>query len=588
MSIRKFQSNIKSLMHFDFPYYAEPNDGLRNEISSPEIWKRNGNVKFVGEEAPNDEIILGTPKFGYRCPSFSGASDFLSCTNTQDIFTFSQSGSYEIEFFLRVTALNAGRVFAFKKHDDSYSLALSLLNDGKFSILGVTSSAAISLNTWTHLLARFTNSKIFVYLNGTQIISCDFSGIANNECASFELGGFSGQVDEFILRHSLSSSVSVPSQPYQAHIKPEDLGGFGSSQYGSLTLAASCVLNSYAAVSSISGNKISVGSWVNGKFGAPNVDDEVMIHATLAKGTSYTDAGNFTFRKIAAISGNTITLDSALNDFAALVNSYYLQIITVPNLANLTINEKVIISPKKYENNCGGLVAFRVADNFNLNGQIITSGQGPIRNDNLQITHAGLIENFILNTGGGIFIAAKNFNASSNARIGATWDGSLTGGAGGYSSNSGIDGGAGYGGGGGGWPGAGSYHPTTGGAGGVGGGGGGGAGSATDSAHRGNGWDAGASNATGGLFGWERGVLNSGGTQGKTPGGNGDGGGGGAGGCAVQLNVNGLTTSGANVIIIAEKFSCDNAAISTGGKGGKACFSGGGTGFCYLAVKEMI
>lgn len=576
-------------MHFDFPYFHEPGDGLRDEVSS-ETWARNGNVKFVGEEIPNDEIISGTPKFGYRCPSFSGSSDFLSCTNNTSIFTLMKAGPYEFEFFLRVTSLSAGRIFALK-NSGSYTLTLSILADGKLSIAGVASSQAISLNTWAHILTRITGSKILVFLDGTQIISSDFSGA---ECSSFELGGFSGQVDEFIFRHALSSSVKIPAAPYQGSLSPDTVGGFGNSRHGTQTLTANAQLNTYGEITNADGKKITVSSWQNGKFGAPSVGDEVMIHISHPKGTSYNYLGRYAFRKIEAVAGNTITLDSAINEFEItelLISSYYIQVITVPNFANLTIQSGVTISPRKFDT-CGGIVVFRAANNFSHDGIILTSNYGPLRSDNLQLTHAGLIENFILNSGGGVFIAAKNFNASSSSRIGATWDGSGKGGQGGYDNSGGTNGGAGYGGGGGGWHSPiSSWGPTSGGNGGVGGGAGAGAGSATDIKHRGNGGNAGNPDRTGGGYGWGGAMPNTGGAQGVTAGGNSytgavGPGGGGAGGSCVDTDY--LGPSGANVIIIANRFSCDASAISTGGQGGSYHHSGSGSGFCYIAAKELI
>ena len=58
---RKFRGNLKSLLHFDYPYYLEPGDGCRDEIGLM-TWTRQGGTKFVGTEIPNDAVVVGTPK----------------------------------------------------------------------------------------------------------------------------------------------------------------------------------------------------------------------------------------------------------------------------------------------------------------------------------------------------------------------------------------------------------------------------------------------------------------------------------------------------------------------------------------------
>ena len=97
MTIRKF-GTIKSLLHFDYPYFNEPNDGLGDEVSG-EVWTRVGNTKLAGNEIPYD--VQGTPKFGYRCAYFPDTTSAIQGTNASGIFNLSPSGNYEIEAFIR-------------------------------------------------------------------------------------------------------------------------------------------------------------------------------------------------------------------------------------------------------------------------------------------------------------------------------------------------------------------------------------------------------------------------------------------------------------------------------------------------------
>lgn len=603
MPSRKFASNIKSLLHFDYPYYLENNDGLRDEVSS-EKFTRN-NVKFVGTEIPNDEIIASCPKFGYRCPSFSGQDSFISATNNTGIFTLSESGSYEFGFFLRVTAQASGRILAIKNSAGSYPFAFGVTSDGKFTLAGSTSTTAISLYTWTYILIRIANKKFYVYQNGTQIMTGDFSGA---DCESLQLGGFTGQIDEFIFKHGAASSLTPPTEPQKALCDINSFGGFGTGRHGSQNITTQDnKINSYGIIKTASGKNITVNSWTNGAINnvslAPSVGDEVMIHVTKSKGTEFSHTGKFAFRKIAAINGTTLILDNEIDEFnlPSLLERYYVQIITVPNFIDLTIATNGSLKPLQFNANTGGgIIAFRCASVCQVLGQIISFGYGTERTDTLQLTHAGIIENFVLNYGGGIFIAAKNFTASSTARIGATWDGSSKGGTS-SRKNPGTNGGTGYGGGGG----SDVWGFSQGGSGGVGGAGGGGNSqndTGGDAGNPGTGTNGTIGKAGTGGGGGGGSYPNDGGIQGINTGGKandtssasgGGGSGGNGGGCWESAgNAQGIRGgyAGSNVIILSEVFSCNESAISTGGEGGLSSWNasgGGGSGFCYIACKEM-
>ena len=54
---------IKSLLHFDFPYFNEPGDGLGDEVGL-ETWSGNSNVLLAGNKIP--KAATATPKFGYQ------------------------------------------------------------------------------------------------------------------------------------------------------------------------------------------------------------------------------------------------------------------------------------------------------------------------------------------------------------------------------------------------------------------------------------------------------------------------------------------------------------------------------------------
>lgn len=574
-------SNIKSLLHFDFHYYAEPGDGLFDEVSS-ETWTRASGVKFMGNQIPYD--MKGNPKFGYRAFYSSSSTTLLTATNNHGTFNINPTSGYEFAFF--INASGVGNILALKK-EDAAIFTLSLLSGGLVSINGTSSEKAIPLNSWAYLVIRFSGSKIFIYADGQEIISVDNSSSFQPD--TLELGGFIGALDEFSARTDLSN-LTVPTEPIQADFSMEN--PFGTGAQGNAAFSQSGCFNSYVRISSASGSALSILAWTVGQVGTisfnPKIGDEVFIHVCAKKGSDENLLGRYSFRHIAGMSAGLVVLDKPVNEFSLpdALENYHVQMVLVPNFNKLEISPSCTISPLKFSDNPGGgIVLFRALDSAKIQGKIISSGFGPVRNDLIQMTHSKLASQFIMNTGGGIFIGARYLEAPSSARIGGDFSGSGLGGAGGvgeyHKANPGASGGSGYGGGGGGWTG-GSWGYRNGGAGGVGGGGGHGGGSTTDKSHAGTGGNAGDTGTTGGHYGWGN-NKSGGGTQGVTAGGNGTGGGG-AGG----TGSNNATVSGANVFIIAQTLSLDEAALSTGGAGGAVNRSGGGTGFCYMAVKEMI
>ena len=161
--------------------------------------------------------------------------------------------------------------------------------------------------------------------------------------------------------------------------------------------------------------------------------------------------------------------------------------------------------------------------------------------------HSKLIDYFLCGEGGGVFITCGGtLTATSSARIGASWPGTGKGGAANGGINSG--GGAGYGG-----------------------------GSSGSSGVSGNvGWG-----------GYSKNSPNIGSMTGRNS--------------LIPLDslyTSGTTSSsnhpysGASVIILAKRLKVDEAAISTGGenapRNSSPEVSGAGSGYCYIACKEML
>ena len=398
--------DIKSILHFDFPYFNEPNDGLGDEASS-ETWAKSGNTSLAGTQNPY--AAYADPKFGYRCAYFPNTSSYITGTNTNGTFNISTSGSYEIEAFIKFNG--TGNIFIFG------DLVLAIDTSGCMTLLGQTASTAFTAGTWQHVLLRIAAGTCTVYLDGVGVLSATLTTDITPEF--IQLGGFVGYMDEFVFRTSAGTNTpTVPTEPYNATLNVNALGGFGTGSDGDVTISANTNLNSYGVINSITNPKtFSVSSWNYGAY-TPAVGREIMIHGT---GTDYSKTGLYAFAKIARISGVHIGLKQSItteNGFDFTLDNSLLSTSSIEVIINtLTVNAN--ISPTG-----GGIVAFRCKGDCTINGSIITHGYGSIRNDTFQMENSKLINRFLCAQGGGIFITCGGtFSAIANARLGATWSG---------------------------------------------------------------------------------------------------------------------------------------------------------------------
>lgn len=619
---RKFRGNLKSLLHFDYPYYLESGDGCRDEIGLT-TWTRQGSTKFVGTEIPNDAIVDDTPKFGYRCAQFATVTDYLKGTNTAGIWNLSSEGNYEVEMFVRPTSTESGSIFSLR---DGVSDLLLLAKDGanRLTITSValglnkTSTATLNQNAFSHVLLRFSGGTARVFLNGAEVLNQTMTSGVTLIPIEIRLGGFAGQMDEFAFRHTARSSApTVPNQPYQGVVDIHALGGAGNGSHGDITITASnpTIINTYATVNSVTGDDaLSVTTRAKGLFGDFSVGDEVLLHISSKKNRMSTEEsllGLYAFRRIVRVVhdvNDIIVLDKAIKEefflSSEVLSKYNVQMISVPNFKSLVIEKNAIITAPSYLDGSargGGIVVFKCQDNCVVRewGSIKMNTTYQIREDRLQMTHAQLLDRFLVGYSGGVLmIIGGTLEATGRARIGGSHDGSLRGGTGGVSLGGDTPytvppspGGAGYGGGGS----SASRCRATGGKGGV-GGGGGGAGNVFAADCQFFGGDAGkpgkVSSSNGGRYkGGEAGTGGGGAGAGqKDPqhlnggiagidlqnikkevmGGSGPGGG----------------ESGVCVLCLARKLKVSAASMCTGGNACQAV-GGGGTGFCFIAAKEM-
>ena len=429
----------KSLLHFDFPYFGENGDGLRDEIGLL-TWTRQGNAKLVGVEEPLDENVAGTPKFGYRCLQTASNTDFISASshgNVVDILSMKSDKAYEFECFVRPMAATAGNIIAIR--DAASDLFVIGKNtDNKITVTGLgvslVSVNAVPLNAFTHVLVRLSGAIASVFIGG--VSSGTASGLTGSIAATeIRLGGIAGQIDEFMFSHrSRVEAPMVPTHPYQGMVDYRSLGGFGNAKHGNIDFIGAGTdlnINTYAIAAGISGKSVVVGSRILGMFGDFEAGDEVLIHQSLKQNASSSveeDLGRYSFRRLKSVSGSTLTLEKAVDEFTPNSGAYIVQVIKVPNFGTFSLPEDITLKPPAWDPlKGGGIVAFKTKGNCTIQGKILTTALGPKRTDSLQLTHTDIIDRFILT--GNVFAMCGGLLAVSNAaRIGSDFDGGGLGG----------------------------------------------------------------------------------------------------------------------------------------------------------------
>lgn len=624
---RKFDTNIKSLIHFDYPYFAEPFDGCRDEING-NIFARYGGVKFVGTQIPCDKIIAGTPKFGYRCLCSASNIDYIAAKNRADIFSLKANCDYEFEcFIMAMSQSTQGNIISLVKDNESV-FTIALTTGMRITVqcpemnLNVLSSETLESSVWYFVRVCLHSGSLKIYVSAGKSNSdsepdsdgwtsetaippaMGASGSGEYEAVSLaadelRIGGLNGFIDEFLMRDSKSTS-GIPSEPHQGFLDINLAGGYGNGS-SDIVMGNDAVINSHAKITLVSGTLVKLSKIAKGQLSDFSAGSEIMFHVIQPRGTEDSETGKFAFRRILSTRTKSSILYATIDepvteefDLASCIASYYVQAVSVPNLNTFTLPAERTLSPllcAAVRDYAGGVIVLKTKSDMTIDGKIITALQdklkhfGPRRTDKQQGTHADLINRFIINYGGGIMLfCGGTLRISSAARIGAL-ESALPG----FGGNS-------------------AFCTTRSGQGGV-GGGGGGCQAYKDGRFGYYGfYNAGYLGLATGAEMWfrnRREEASTGGTQGITSGANGSlGGSGGACGNACTTSMASTSKryigSGASVIIAANKLSLDENALKTGGleglthsadtlpAGSVVYEPGSGTGFCYIAAKELI
>ena len=153
--------------------------------------------------------------------------------------------------------------------------------------------------------------------------------------------------------------------------------GYGNESLGDVTNPVN--INSYAQVTGINGNTITLGSIQNGNYEKFTVGTTIIITAALTNGANNQSIGYHTCHVITAVNGNVLTLNWGCP--IPNWNQFFIQAITVPNFRNITISGE--ISPIAYDVNrrIGGILVLRASGTINVtNGKINLQNRGVPRN----------------------------------------------------------------------------------------------------------------------------------------------------------------------------------------------------------------
>lgn len=466
MSRREYKNGEIALLHFDFPYYGETGDGLRDEIGKLS-WSAQGNAKLVGTEAPVAQVVEGTPKFGYRCLQTAANTDYIKAEEVTGLLNINKAGNYEFECFLRPTNVTTpGNILALlNAGTEVFSAAVSSTGNVVVTVddTPIVSSALLSQEAWTHLLIRISGGNLNLYFNGAGAGTGSIAA-GTVEADEIRLGGFVGQMDEVRIRKAAGSGIpTVPATPYQGSINLKSLGGFGDGSTGDDTITQAGVdINTTAMVQSGSQQNLMLGEQSVGRYGTIQPGDKVMIHVSRGKTAEATEEfSKFSIRTVAGFNGGVLTLDSAITEFIVSPSEYYIQVVKIPQFRNLNIASGGSLIPKAWNTTTGGgIVAAVVQGNCTVSGKIITTGKGITRIEQMPFCHSMMPDRFLL-TGNVFLLCGGTF--SGTGFIGNDWSGDGEGGEGGSggalasaakspgsNGEMGEGGGNGYGGGGGG------------------------------------------------------------------------------------------------------------------------------------------
>lgn len=220
-------------------------------------------------------------------------------------------------------------------------------------------------------------------------------------------------------------AYDVLSNPYRLSDEL-NINDYGNGSFGYVTNPQKA-LNNYAEVTAISqgGCRLTLADeTVNGL--APIIKGAMILVQVIQKSDlNVEDAGKFIKAKILTRGTNYI-----VTDFPLTVNleNYQVQVISVPQFVNFTLNQNYTATPK-FNGKVGGVFAVAVSNTCDLtDGKINVEGKdgaAAYRYNGLEyIGNAQNHNRLPLSEGhGSVFILAKTLTVNENTRVGATYSG---------------------------------------------------------------------------------------------------------------------------------------------------------------------
>lgn len=152
--------------------------------------------------------------------------------------------------------------------------------------------------------------------------------------------------------------------------KMSDVGGWGTGALGDITNPAGQV-NSYANVTAISTNTVTIGTASNGIYETFAVGKEILLHVSaITSGTDYQYLGKYMVATITAVVGSVLTLSKDVSGLIAsgVLANHHVQAITVAQFD--TLNLSATIAPLAYNatNKYGGIIALKCKTALNISG----------------------------------------------------------------------------------------------------------------------------------------------------------------------------------------------------------------------------
>jgi len=220
--------------------------------------------------------------------------------------------------------------------------------------------------------------------------------------------------------------------------KATSVGGLGKGELGDVAIASACQINSYANVASMSadGQTLTIGTALNGVYGAFTVGQEILFHTTGCLTAETTNMGKYGFATILAVNGSQLIIDKPIPIID--LSKYVCQIVTVPHFGNLTVNCQLSALAYDVTNKCGGILIVKSKNNIDLsNGMLLVEGKGLPNGSALKpagVSNANLLTKLVMSTGNGIVLPICNtLKVTALSRIGASWSGALGAGIGAFS-----------------------------------------------------------------------------------------------------------------------------------------------------------